>query len=322
MTDPARDELPDPLVPEEVDLRDFPTMPLDTLRLLDSEFIAASTPKNFKAAVMLWCHSWHQVPASSVPNSAQWLRIHSGLGRDWPRAKQQVLYGFILCSDGRYYHPVIAEMALQSFSKRKGASQKAKTAATSRWMLEALHKQSLSNAQAMLGDAKRSEANRSKQAAIGAPVDNSPAAASLPPLDGSNSNPKTDPVLLARELEKHDIGTTGKNRPIVIAWSEDNYGLIDILAAAGIAHDRYPDRNSFPATFLDTILRDSANSTDLRKHRAALTAKICARCGRDMHNGSRTKLTGGDVCTDCYESYKRNEWIPQALKQGRGERTA
>ena len=66
-------EAPDPLVPAEVDLRDFGFMPLDVLRLRDSDLAALANGEEFKAAVLLWCAAWHQVPAASLPNDDRLL---------------------------------------------------------------------------------------------------------------------------------------------------------------------------------------------------------------------------------------------------------
>jgi hypothetical protein len=44
-----------PPIPSDVDLRDFPFMPLDVLRLRDSDLATLTTGEEFKAAVLLWC---------------------------------------------------------------------------------------------------------------------------------------------------------------------------------------------------------------------------------------------------------------------------
>lgn len=70
--------LPVPLVPAEVDLRDFGFMPLHVSRLRDSDLAALATGDEFRAAVLLWCYSWHQVPAGSLPNDDRVLALRSG----------------------------------------------------------------------------------------------------------------------------------------------------------------------------------------------------------------------------------------------------
>ena len=112
------EELPAPLVPADVDLRGLPFMPLDTVRLLDSDLFALASGDEFKAAVALWCKSWQQVPAGSLPDDDRILAHLSGAGARWRKIKAMALHGFTLCSDGRWYHPVIAEKAAEAWSRR------------------------------------------------------------------------------------------------------------------------------------------------------------------------------------------------------------
>lgn len=111
-------DLPAPLVPADVDLRGLPYMPLDVVRLMDSDLFALSTGDEFKSAVALWCKAWTQVPAGSVPNDDRVLAHLSGAGARWKKARTMAMRGWMLCSDGRWYHPVIAEKAADAWSKR------------------------------------------------------------------------------------------------------------------------------------------------------------------------------------------------------------
>jgi hypothetical protein len=110
--------MPEPLTPAECDLRGFAFMPLDVVRLGDSDLIALSSGEEFKAAVMLWCKAWLQVPAASLPDDDRILARLSGAGRKWPVLREMALHGFILCDDGRLYHPVVAEKALDAWERR------------------------------------------------------------------------------------------------------------------------------------------------------------------------------------------------------------
>jgi hypothetical protein len=110
-----------PLVPENVDLRDFHYMPLDVVRLRDSSLAALSTGEQFRCAVLLWCASWHQLPAASLPDDDALLAQLAGFGRavrDWRKVRDGALRGWIGCDDGRLYHPVVAEKALEAWSER------------------------------------------------------------------------------------------------------------------------------------------------------------------------------------------------------------
>lgn len=111
-------ERPSPLVPPEVDLRGLPWMRLDTGRLLDSDLFALSNGQEFKAAVALWCKSWTQLPAASLPTDDRILAHLSGAGAGWKKLKTMALRGWIECEDGRLYHPVVAEQALLAWDER------------------------------------------------------------------------------------------------------------------------------------------------------------------------------------------------------------
>jgi hypothetical protein len=112
-------------VPPDCDLRGLPWMPIDTVRLLDSDLWALSTGEEFKAALKLWCKAWQQVPASSLPEDDRILASLSGTGRLWAKVKPMALRGFVKCSDGRLYHPVIAEKALDAWGHRKAQRERA-----------------------------------------------------------------------------------------------------------------------------------------------------------------------------------------------------
>jgi hypothetical protein len=126
--------LPAPLVPADVDLRDFAFMPLDVQRLRDSDLNSEETPDACWAAVLLWCAAWHQVPAGSIPDSDQWQAKHTGYvsrGRidpQWDRVKRGALRGWVACNDGRLYHPVIAEKAIDAWRSKLAQRHRAECA--------------------------------------------------------------------------------------------------------------------------------------------------------------------------------------------------
>jgi hypothetical protein len=113
--------LPDPFTPPECDLKDFEFMPLDVRRLRDSSFAMTENPEEFRAALLLWCAAWHQVPAGSLPSDDRELANLAGFGRfvsEWAKVKDGALRGFVLCADGRLYHRVVSEKALESWGAR------------------------------------------------------------------------------------------------------------------------------------------------------------------------------------------------------------
>jgi hypothetical protein len=99
-------------------------MPLDVIRLIDSDMFAETTGDEFKAAVALWCKSWTQVPAASLPNKDMVLAHLSGNSAKWKRIKEGAMRGWILCSDDRWYHPVVAEKALAALPGREEFNHK------------------------------------------------------------------------------------------------------------------------------------------------------------------------------------------------------
>lgn len=103
-----------PLTHPDCDLQDFPFMPLHVARLRDSDLAATVDPEAAWYAVMLWAASWHQIPAASLPDDDMVLTRLCGLGRDirtFRRHRAGALHGFVMCDDGRWYHPVVAEQA-------------------------------------------------------------------------------------------------------------------------------------------------------------------------------------------------------------------
>lgn len=114
-------DLPEPLTPVDCDLRDFAFMPLDVVRLRDSDLAAQESAEAFRAAVMLWCASWHQVPASSLPDDDRVLAKLAGYGfvvSAWQEVKEGALRGWVRCADGRLYHPVVAEKANAAYTEK------------------------------------------------------------------------------------------------------------------------------------------------------------------------------------------------------------
>lgn len=133
----------EPLTPPDCDLQDFPFMPLHVARLRDSDLAAEANPEACWYAVLLWSASWHQIPAASLPDNETILARLCGLGRDlktFRKHRDEAMRGFVKCSDGRLYHPVVAEQALESWVKRQAYQERkaarheiAKKAADARW---------------------------------------------------------------------------------------------------------------------------------------------------------------------------------------------
>lgn len=113
-----------PLTPPDCDLRDFPRMMLDIIRLRASSFDKIRDDAAWRAGLNLWMSSWHQVPAGSLPNDEDELTSAAGLGRDvrsWRKVKEAALRGWVLADDGLLYHEVVAEIAIEAWLDKLGS---------------------------------------------------------------------------------------------------------------------------------------------------------------------------------------------------------
>lgn len=102
-------------------------MPLDVARLRDSDLAAEASGEEFRAAVLLWCAAWHQVPAGSIPNDDKVIAHLAGYGRapkEWKKVRAGALRGFVECSDGRLYHPHVADKANEAWASREKFAEK------------------------------------------------------------------------------------------------------------------------------------------------------------------------------------------------------
>lgn len=100
-------------------------MPLDVARLRDSELASNETPDACWAAVLIWAASWHQIPAASIPNDETWIAKVAGYSqrgkidtKAWNKVRAGALRGWVECSDGRLYHAVVAEKALDAWQAK------------------------------------------------------------------------------------------------------------------------------------------------------------------------------------------------------------
>lgn len=111
-----------PLSPPDCDLRGLEYMPLLGNHLYGSDFDAAATDAEYRAAQRLWWAAWNQKPAGSLPNNDEALCKHAGMGYElkrWLRVKQRALHGFVECDDGRLYHAFLCKQAVIAWEKRQ-----------------------------------------------------------------------------------------------------------------------------------------------------------------------------------------------------------
>lgn len=112
-------DVPAPLVPPEVDCTDLDAFMLNVERLMASELVALSTHEVIGAALLLWCRAWKQRPAASLPDDERVLAAYSRLTiQRFRKLRSEVMRGFVKCSDGRFYHAVLAEVAIRAFGAK------------------------------------------------------------------------------------------------------------------------------------------------------------------------------------------------------------
>lgn len=127
-----------PLTPPDLDLRDFPYLPIDIGRLFGSQFHAIASDAEWRAGLILWLKSYHQVPAASLPDDDVALARLAEFGRDvrgWKKVRNVALRGWVLCDDGRLYHPVVAEKALVAWIGMLGKRRFSDIGNAKRWKI-------------------------------------------------------------------------------------------------------------------------------------------------------------------------------------------
>lgn len=127
-------KLPPPPLPEDCDLTGLPFLPLETDRLLNSDFILETSDAEFRAGVMLWVKSWGRIPAASLPSDDGALARLLGLSpAQWARVKAKALRNWVRHADGRLYHPVLTRLALGAWIDRLKARLKSGKGHAARW---------------------------------------------------------------------------------------------------------------------------------------------------------------------------------------------
>lgn len=111
-------ELPEPLVPDDVDLRGLRTMPLDVDALLASELLVLANDAELATALKLWSRCWQN--SGRLSNDE---RVLAGYGcngdrKKWAAVKRMAMRGFVLCNDGNWYHETISQFAIRAWDER------------------------------------------------------------------------------------------------------------------------------------------------------------------------------------------------------------
>jgi hypothetical protein len=129
--------LPAPLTPPDCDLRGLPRLPLDVAQLRDGAMTLLPDAEPFRAGLLALAAAWWQVPAASLPDDETALAYLCGYGRDigtWQRVcGAGALAEWVRCSDGRLYHPALAERACDAWAQRQVYRQRSRRANDARW---------------------------------------------------------------------------------------------------------------------------------------------------------------------------------------------
>lgn len=131
-----KQQLPDPLVPAEVDLRGYEFMPFYGDRCFGSESWIKASPEAKIAMLKLWWRAFaKELPAGSLPNDDVLICQYAGYEANpkaWRKLRDQAIAGFTQCSDGRLYHKVVGPIAIEAWEFRNKQRDRTKNARDAR----------------------------------------------------------------------------------------------------------------------------------------------------------------------------------------------
>lgn len=213
-----------PLTPKECDVSSFPFMPLDIDRLLNSETWILGEDSEKVASMTLWLKSWSQIPAASIPNNDKMLAHLSGMGGKWKKVKEHALRGWVDGGDGRLYHPVVAEKALEAWLEKLASAISGAQGNAKRWEIQI----DTSELQAQLCDA----VYRLKSLAPQSKALTKKIAKIVESRSGGDSNPI--PVGIATDkthnridnINTHTLGESENSQP---TWKPDPEILLNVI---------------------------------------------------------------------------------------------
>lgn len=141
---------PAPLVPADVDLSGLEYMPLYIAKLKASKswLMCKRRPELAYYLLNLWMRAWQERPAGSIEADDDILADAAGCStfEQWLELKSDVMRGWKLCSDGRYYLPSQVEMVRRGWSLVQTNKRRGKAGAAARW---GKHDESLTDAPSM-----------------------------------------------------------------------------------------------------------------------------------------------------------------------------
>ncbi|WP_261534734.1 YdaU family protein [Burkholderia multivorans] len=121
-------DLPNPLTPADCDCTDLDGFMLNVERLMASELVALSSLEVIGAALLLWSRAWKQKPAASLPDDERVIAAFAKLSVPrFRKLRDEVLRGFVKCSDGRLYHRTLAAEAIGAYERKIAFRKKRET---------------------------------------------------------------------------------------------------------------------------------------------------------------------------------------------------
>lgn len=111
-----------PLTPPDCSSYGYMPLNIDRLHKSRAWLICKRRPELFFYMHNLWTTAWKETPAASLENDEDWLADKACCPFDlWPQVREDVMRGFVLCSDGRWYHELIAVYALEAWLFKLGS---------------------------------------------------------------------------------------------------------------------------------------------------------------------------------------------------------
>jgi hypothetical protein len=114
------EDLPSPPVPAEVSMSGNEWFPLYYQRLRKSRWWRSASDFARSRNIDLWCASFDETPAGSLPDDDIELADAAGFGRDvaeFQAHKAELMAPWTLCTDSRWYHPTVCEVVLETWER-------------------------------------------------------------------------------------------------------------------------------------------------------------------------------------------------------------
>lgn len=223
-------ERPAPLVAPDVDISSLAYMPLFIARLRGSKLwlITRRRPELFRPMFAMWMRAYQERPAGSLEADDDVLADAAELTFEaWIELKTDLMRGWTLCSDNRYYHQVLAEIVRQSY-ENVVIPNKLRTAAATEARLKKLRDRNVTTTSRSRDDGKVAT-SRAPGREVGREVGRKEAppngGASAPGINGAPRHAYLD-TLTARRIRDF-----GKVRDPISAQIIDEWGGVGAVQA-------------------------------------------------------------------------------------------